>query len=302
VVADVSDSLLSRPAATLGQGHLSGYVTELAGGVVLLAGGIAAALANRRAAVAAAATALSVLAWAAAPVTGVSRLPEFGAIAVSALRYLLPAVACGAAALALAALGPRRAAKAGAGVLLGAAVAWGIVRDAQVGFPVVPSATTLVIGAVVGALIAWAAGWLLVRVPLVATAVVVALALALAAPGYLDRHGQASTAFDPGVSRFLAAQPGYGDGDAPVALAPSMAGPLAGDRVRHRLSLLRTGTPCSAVRRAARSGYVVLRAVRSIELQRRPRIVFPAPVTARACLAPARPIYARNGVEVYALR
>jgi hypothetical protein len=302
VVADVSDSLLSRPAATLGHGHLSGYVTELAGGVVLLAGGIAAALANRRAAVAAAATALSVLAWAAAPVTGVSRLPELGAIAVSALRYLLPALACGAAALALAALGPRRAAKAGAGVLLGAALVWGIVRDAEVGFPVVPSATTLVIGVVVGALIAWAAGWLLVRVPLVATAVMVALALALAAPGYLDRHGQASTAFDPGVSRFLAAQPGYGDGDAPVALAPSMAGPLAGDRVRHRLSLLRTGTSCAAVRRAARSGYVVLRAVRSIELQRRPRAVFPAPVTARACLAPARPIYARNGVEVYALR
>jgi hypothetical protein len=47
---------------------------------------------------------------------------------------------------------------------------------------------------------------------------------------------------------------------------------------------------------------VVLRAVRSIELQRRPRVVFPAPVTARACLAPAPPIYARNGVEVYALR
>ena len=114
VIDAVSTSLLSRPSATL-SGHLGGYASALAGGVVLLLGGMAAAVANRRAALAAGATALSVLIWAAAPITGVSRVPAFAAIAISAVRYLLPAFAAGATALALAAHGRWRVP---AGVLL----------------------------------------------------------------------------------------------------------------------------------------------------------------------------------------
>ena len=295
VIDAVSTSLLQRPAATLGSGHLSGYVSELAGGTVLLLGGMAAALANRRAALAAGATALSVLIWAAAPITGVSRVPAFAAIAVSALRYLLPAFACGATALALAAHGRWRVPAA---LVLAAALVWGIVRHAQIGFPAVPSATTLVGGAVIGALLAWVAGWLIVRVPLVATIIVAALILAFAAPGWLGRHALATTAFDRDVSTFLADQPDYGDGDAPVAAAPNLAGPLAGDRLTHPLSLLPGNAACALVRAAARRGYVVVRAATSVRL--RGGAVFPAPVLIRRCL-PA-PIFAKAGVEVYALR
>ena len=295
VIDAVSTSLLQRPAATVGSGHLSGYVSELAGGTVLLLGGMAAALANRRAALAAGATALSVLIWAAAPITGVSRVPAFAAIAVSALRYLLPAFACGATALALAAHGRWRVPAA---LVLAAALVWGIVRNAQIGFPAVPSATTLVAGAVIGALLAWVAGWLIVRVPLVATIIVAALILAFAAPGWLGRHALATTAFDRDVSTFLADQPDYGDGDAPVAAAPNLAGPLAGDRLTHPLSLLPGNATCAQVRAAARRGYVVVRTATSVRL--RGGAVFPAPVLIRHCL-PA-PIFAKAGVEVYALR
>ena len=295
VIDAVSTSLLQRPAATLGSGHLSGYVSELAGGTVLLLGGMAAALANRRAALAAGATGLSVLIWAAAPITGVSRVPEFAAIAVSALRYLLPAFACGATALALAAHGRWRVP---ATLVLAAALVWGIVRNAQIAFPAVPSATTLVAGAVIGALLAWLAGWLIVRVPLVATIIVAALILAFAAPGWLSRHALATTAFDRDVSTFLADQPDYGDGDAPVAAAPNLAGPLAGDRLTHPLSLLPGSATCAQVRAAARRGYVVVRAATSVRL--RGGVVFPTPVLIRRCL-PA-PIFAKAGVEVYALR
>jgi hypothetical protein len=187
-----------------------------------------------------------------------------------------------------------------AAVLLGAALVWGVVRDAQVGFPVVPGATTLVAGAVLGALVAWLAGWLIVRIPLGATLVVVALALAVAAPGYLHRHAAAARSFDDGVSRFLADQPGYGDGTEPITAAPNLAGPLAGDRITHPLALLPGDATCARVRRAVREGYLVLRAVPSVQL--RDGAVFPTAVTARRCLAGTPPIFNQDGVEVYARR
>jgi hypothetical protein len=185
-----------------------------------------------------------------------------------------------------------------AALVLAAALVWGVVRNAQIGFPAVPSATTLVAGAVIGALLAWVAGWLIVRVPLVATIIVAALILAFAAPGWLGRHALATTAFDRDVSTFLADQPDYGDGDAPVAAAPNLAGPLAGDRLTHPLSLLPGNATCAQVRAAARRGYVVVRTATSVRL--RGGAVFPAPVLIRRCL-PA-PIFAKAGVEVYALR
>jgi hypothetical protein len=299
----VSPSFLERPDATL-SGRLGDYADQLAGGLALLVGGLLAGFANRRAAAAAGATALAVVLWMVAPITGASHDPAFAGIAISALRYLLPALAAGAAALALAADAPRRrrAFAIGAGVVLAAALVCGLYRDAKVGFPVTPSATTLVAGAVIGALVAWLAGWLLVRIPLVLAALVVALLLAIPASGYLDRHAEASRSFDPDVSRFMSSQPGFVDGHRPVAMAPSLAGPLAGDRLTHRLTLLRGDAPCAQVRRIARQGYVVLRAVSSVEVQSSPRVVFPVPVTARRCLFSARRLFARGGVEVYALR
>jgi hypothetical protein len=302
VIDAVSSSLLERPSATLSN-RIDDYVSLLAGGVVLLAGGLVAAVANRRAAIAAGATALSVLLWAAGPVSGASPRIEFADIALSAVRYLLPALACGATALALATLGRRRANDPfaiGAAVVLAGALVWGIVRDAQLGFPTVPGVETLVAGAVIGALVAWLLGWLIVRIPLVATALFAALVLALAAHNYLFHHAEASRSFDQDISRFLAAQPDYADGDAPVAAAPTMAGPLAGDRVTHRLTLIRPDTPCATVRKVAREGYVLLRAAVSVEF--RGGVIYPAPITAWRCFAGRQPVFAHNGASIYTLR
>jgi len=83
-----------------------------------------------------------------------------------------------------------------------------------------------------------------------------------------------------------------------VAAAPNLAGPLAGDRLTHPLSLLPGSATCAQVRAAARRGYVVVRAATSVRL--RGGVVFPTPVLIRRCL-PA-PIFAKAGVEVYALR
>jgi hypothetical protein len=302
VIGAVKSSLLERPSATL-SGRLDDYVSLMAGGIVLLAGGIAAALANRRAAIAAAATLLSVLLWAAGPISGASPRIEFADIALSAVRYLLPALACGATALALASLGRRRTNDRfaiGALVLLGGALAWGVVRDAQLGFPTVPGVETLVAGAVIGALAGWLAGWLIVRIPLVVTVGVAALLLAFAAHNYLFHHAEASRSFDQDISRFLAAQPDFADGDAPVAAAPTMAGALAGDRLTHKLTLITPHMRCAQVRKLAREGYVLLRAATSVEF--RGGVIYPVPITAWKCFATDHPIYSRNAASIYALR
>jgi hypothetical protein len=268
---------------------------------VLLAGGISAAVAGRRAAVAASLTALSIVVWAAAPVTGASENPQLVAIAGSAVRYLLPAIAAGAAALALA-CGARAPWRWLAGAALVAALIWNVGRDAAIGFPVTPSAGVLAAGMAAGAAVAWFAGWLVVRVPPAVTTLIVALLLAFAGPGWLGRHAHASRSFDPAVSRWFDALPGFDAGTQPIAMAPNLIGPLAGDRLTHPLRLIRGDEPCARVRAWAREGWVVVQAARSTTIEGAPPVVFPVPVTARACLAPARPVYAHDDIEVYALR
>ncbi len=95
----VNYSLLERPRATL-EGQWAIYRVTLSGGLVLLAGGLLAPLwARRRAVIAAAAVTLfAVLTWSAAPFTGAGAAPF---LQVNTLRYLVPAMAAGALALAL---------------------------------------------------------------------------------------------------------------------------------------------------------------------------------------------------------
>src|SRR5206468_2031389 len=98
---------IARPVATL-QGRVDVYLARTAGGLLLVLAGLLAPLAGtrlagvpvaraqRRALVGAAAVlALAVLAWAAAPVTGLPRadgLARPGFLAESGLRYALPAL------------------------------------------------------------------------------------------------------------------------------------------------------------------------------------------------------------------
>jgi hypothetical protein len=126
-----------------------------------------------------------------------------------------------------------------------------------------PSPLTPLAGAVLGAGAAWAASRAAWRVParlaqtpvLVAAALVLGALLAVPADGYLGRHAQQGV-FASGVTGWLARQ--QAEDSLPVASAPLVVGPLAGDRLRHRLEPIPAGESCDAVRARARRGYVVL--------------------------------------------
>jgi hypothetical protein len=146
-------SLLERPRATLA-GNRELYAFVLAGGLVLGAGALLAPLADRSRAVLAAAGAagLALLAYAAAPVTGIGDAGLTG-FPLFTLRYLLPALAVCALTIALLARGGARRA-ALASTVLAVSAAWSLVRDLEQPFPLVPSPFALVTGALGGALLA----------------------------------------------------------------------------------------------------------------------------------------------------
>jgi hypothetical protein len=60
------------------------------------------------------------------------------------------------------------------------------------------------------------------------------------------------------VVSWLAAQPSYLDGHSPVATTPAFVGPLAGDRLQHRLEAIPAASSCSALAARARSQWLVV--------------------------------------------
>jgi hypothetical protein len=290
-------SFLDRPRATL-RGREDEYAGMIAGYLVLLAGIVAApVLARRRSVLAAAAVAaLAVLAWMAAPFTGIADNPLVD-LSISTVRYLLPAVAAAAAALALAA----RAGATARGVCdlaFAGAVVWNVIRDVELGRPFAPLASWLLVGAAAGALAAFAVGRLArggaPRLPGgVRAGVVTALAavgLVAVANGYLERHSRVRT-FDAGVAHYLTDQPAYRRGSAPVDAGLLTLGILAGDRLRHPVRLIPAREPCARIRQRARHGWVTVR--------RNPFPQLVAPTTLAACLAGDRPVYADPFFTVY---
>ena len=294
-VEEVNTSFLDRPAATIERiGDL--YLQRFGGGIVLIAGGLLAPLISRRRAALAgsAATALGLLLWARAPFTGVAEGPGFEEGAFSTTRYLLPVVASGALTLGLAARGGRGAQLAAGGVL-GAAVTLGLVQTFDLGFPTVPSPTTPLAGAIAGAVVALAAGRPrpLARLPGPAPAlatVVLGALLAVPASGFLERHADTRAVLASGLERWLAAEPGFDPGRQPVAMAPTLVGVAAGDRLRHPLSLIPQREPCARVVRRAREGFVVVY-----------RGPLPGPELdgAERCLTGLRPAYDDGLFSVY---
>lgn len=282
----VNPTLISHPIATVRE-NLDGYGDGLAGGVVLLASvpvllvialpRLACTQAIRRPLLLVTAlTMLAFLAFAAAPGTGPQR-PGFWFGPMATLRYVLPTLAGAVVGLALA---TRAGGPLGilARIALVASLAWSLIQDRDLGFPIVPSARTLALGALAG-LGVWAAltalnarrgAAPLARVrglpPLLmscAAAVVVGAGLAPAGNGYVARHARVdgSTALGQPMVAWFAAQPSFEGSHEPIAfVSRAVDAPLSGDHFTHRLTLIGRDADCATVQAAARHGLVVVTA------------------------------------------
>jgi Dolichyl-phosphate-mannose-protein mannosyltransferase len=292
----------------LARDHFSHFIGPV---IALAAGVLAPVLAPRRLVVALSATTLLTMAlWTQAPFTGapggVLPPPEFS---LTTVRYLLPALVAGVAALALSARAERWRETAVTAVLgLSAAIA---VLQAQTEpeLPVVVPLWAVAAGAGVGAVGAVAVARLAVRpLPRPARAVVVvaasilalAVPIALAAPGYPARHAATWTSsgakgWDVGhavVIDWLARQPGYAETELPVAGVGHRLGMLVGSRLQHRVTFLPLDAPCEQIRRRARASWLLVYggapverclSARSPGLDAPPYFVYPpsGPVAAR---------------------
>lgn len=275
-------SLLDRPRATL-DGRVGDYVAGIGGGLVLIFGGTAAFLAARRERLVAAASALTgiaLLAWASAPFTGKIDDPSLD-LSLTTLRYLLPVILAGTAALALAARTSRLARAA-----LVAAIVWNLIRTLDLGFPDVPSVWTLLGGAAAGALAAWAVGRGRRRIRLaLALATVAAIGVtSRLADGWMAHAGESNATPAAPLETWFARQPGWAEDRTPVAFVTNQIGPIAGDRLRHPLELIRGDEPCAATLARLRTQWVVVPDIP--EVFRR----LLAPVDAPRCLAGVRAV------------
>jgi hypothetical protein len=278
--------------------HFRDYRVQLAGALALMAGALASPLwARRRDALAASGVALVLVgAWTVAPYTGMAAQPVFSELDISTIRYLLPAALACAVAVAIGARAPGRTARTGALLVLTGAATWNVVEDVRAGFPYVPSAFTLLAALAAGAVVALAAGGLLRHRLLVATAspalvLAAALALALGADGYLDRH--VDTGFgDAGVVAWFATRPGFADDTRQIAQAPIVNGLLAGDRLRHPVPLIAPNEPCTRVRERTAEGWVVVARSPFPEYDAIARRI-------EACLSDTPLAYADPGYRVY---
>jgi hypothetical protein len=293
-------SFLDRPGDTVDRvGDL--YLDRFAGGLVLIVGALAAPFAVPRKAVlaAAAATAFSLLLWLNAPQTGVSANPGFDIGTADAVRYLLPGV--GAATLALA-LTARYGRGVFAAVLLGLAMALGLLNTMELGFPGFPSSWTILAGAAGGLLAAALARGLRGRLghlalpgggpfAVAATATVAALTGALLSPlasGYLARHAETGL-FDQGLVAFFDDR--HND-ERPVSITGALHGLLAGDHLQRRIEMIPQREPCAIVQRRGRRDWIVFS-----ELVRR-RVQ----ADVRSCPMGGPPAYRDHSYRVFAPR
>ena len=257
-----------RPRATL-DALGTDYLRLFGGALIALAGALAAALASRRrdAIASAAACLLGLLLWTLAPVSGLT--PRAPVAALSTLRYLLPVVAAAALALCLAARGPTLARHV-ALASLGGAAAVNLWRTFALGFPSVPRPTTVALGAIAGAVAAWAftalepqtarlspslprIGSALAAAPL---AVAAGALLAVPASGFVRRHAD-TNGFDASVVHWFARSPAFRDHGHPIAMAPLTLSLLAGDRLQHPLLLVHPTERCGPLWARVDGGWIV---------------------------------------------
>lgn len=290
-------SFLSRPVATVSAGPHA-YVQEVGGGLALMLGIVAIPLlARSRIALALAAlAAAAVLSWASAPFTGLGNNPLLLPLALTTLRYLLPALGMCAVALAVAGRdGSPSLGRPLAIAILAVAIVGNCLADRAEGYPIVPRPQYLLVGAIVGVLLAAAAPAGRPRLPpIVVRCAVAVLAVALvtiAGDGWLRRESRDGGSDAP-LLAFMLRQPGFTTGTRPVAFAPVVLASLAGPRLQHPISLIPAREPCSEVRERARRGWVVLQPFRYV-----------AGITtafdAVACLKGAKPAYDDGATIIY---
>jgi hypothetical protein len=97
------------------------------------------------------------------------------------------------------------------------------------------------------------AGW-------VAAAALVAVSAALAIPahGFVERHADTNSSAVATAVGWLARDRAYRNDSAPVATTPAFIGPLAGDRLQHRLTALPPHATCAQIAQRARTQYLVV--------------------------------------------
>ena len=267
IIAQADVKFIERPGDTLDR--LGSYYVHHFGGPLLVFAGavVAAVLARTRVVAAAAVVALaSMFIWMNAPFTGVLGTRAFDVGTGDATRYLLPGAAAAFVAVALASRrgGWLRLACLG---LFGAALVVNVLQAFDLGFPSVPSPGTPVAGTVFGAALVWAAlrlrrpqgsRRLALRIPAPAAVVVLVLVAgaggAIAATGFVERHGSTATR-ESKVAAWFADQPAWRDGSAPVASTWSLVGMLAGDRLQHPLELVDADEACA---RGREVGWLVI--------------------------------------------
>lgn len=317
----VNRSFIQRPIDTL-DGRLDVYSERVAGGwLVLLAalfvlvGAIAARRLRRdlriQLGVASGFALVCLFAWATVPGTGLPTTPGLfqpEGWPISTLRYIQPAVFAATIAVALAARAGRRS-EIAASAVLAASLLWTLIEDGRMGFPFVPTAATLLLGAAGGALVLallTGARRLLgprpqlasVSVPLVAAGfVVAAIVLAQVSDGFISRHAQVegTTALGPDLVTWFTARPGFETGSWPVAfIGRSLQGPLAGPHFTHDLNLLAPREPCRRVWAASRRGPVVVTDPAFLY-----KFIGVRPYNAQRCLADRQPAYRDVAFRVY---
>jgi hypothetical protein len=297
-------SFLSHPRGLIAA-HGSDYLRTMAGGLVLLAGGLAVPVLrrSRRALIVAGAAGVSVVAWAAAPYTGI----DGGDFAAGATRYLLPAIAAATLALALSAGGAGRGLRLGVDAILVGSIGWSVVKSAELGREFVPGPATLAAGLLCGLGVAELArlaisgrlagggrrGSGLVgrraavsRLAGLVAAGVCGVGLAVASDGYVARHASTGEIDGPVLKAGL---PGLGAGSAGIAAGPATVVMLRGDHLDHPLSLIGGGETCAMLRTRLGRETVVL--------QGEP--VTPVFTRLSACLAGVKPEFADPYVDVY---
>ncbi len=309
-LARLDVSFLQRPGETLDRNGAA-YLDAVAGGFLVLALGLVVPLMlrGRRGALAVAAvTLLGVGFWTVAPFTGAAPDPALD-LSATTIRYLLPTIGVAALALALAARRAPDGVRAGLVAVLALGCLWS-VRSAQ-GLSVlaIPSTATLLVGAGLGAVLA--AGWRrLTAHPAVdlrhppaawaartartawAAAGLGAVVLVVGAGhGFARRQAGAPWLASAGVVTWAANQPAWQDDGFPVAFAPQLLAPLAGERLQHDIALIPAAEDCAAVRARAARGWVVVGTFPFADRRE--------PFSAPGCLQDAEPLYRDGSYAVF---
>ena len=260
-LAPFKSSFIDHPGDML-RGREPEFAKMLGGALVLLPAALLTPLVSRsRAAlVTGAVVAVAFVLWLNAPYTGIDTSTE---LAVGTTRYLLPTLLAATVAIAFSARGARPPIRAVVVALLTLATLVSAARNTMIGFPLVPGTATMLAAAAVGTAIGWFGGRRPPAPAWVAPAVAVAAGtvLAIAAPGYVARHGETFGVEVSGYSKLLsalAARPGYEGGAQPVAMGAAAFALLGGDELRHPVVYVPSTQPCGRIRAHADRGWLVV--------------------------------------------